>query len=228
MRPQTRQKIARALKAYWRRVKRDKSLLVKETRRRKRISASLKRWRKTRVTAPERRWGVKVAKEQKAEKRKVKIPLELSPKDRAVRHLERIGGYVEGDSTVDSATHADGSMDAEIRIAIPRGVDGDEMVLDLAEHIILPKGMWAAFGWIFSKGVMTDEEIADYERFHRMLQVHSHYRRVGFRKPGRMQATPGGIQAARDIYKVLMENKRRKPEQFYIRLHWSPDGKRPE
>ncbi len=229
MRLQTRKKIAKALRSYWRRFKQQKDYEVKEKRRRNLILKSLKESRRTHTTAAERRWGTKLAEEQKRERKKeAAIRKDISPKDRAIRYLERIAAKVDADTIVDSKTHADGSLDAELRIAIPRGENGSKMVLDLAEHIILPRGMWAAFGWIFAKGVMSDDEIEDYERYHKLLQVHSHYRHVGIHKPGRMQATPGGIQAARDIYKSLMKNKRRKPEQFYIRLHWSPDGKKPE
>lgn len=220
MRLQTRRKISKALKAYWRRIKREQPEKVERWR--KKISRSVKKTIKTHTTAAERRWGKQVVKEQKKERRHVKIPIELSPSERMVRYLERIREHAPAETDIDAAVHADGSADVELRFAVPRGMDGKQLVLDLAPYVILPKGYWVAFGWIFHKGVMTDEEIADYERFHRMLQVHTHYRRAILTKI--QSALNGAIR----IYEALEEDKRRKPVQFYIRLHWSPDGRKPE
>lgn len=210
----TREKLSRALKKVWK----SKSPEEKADHS-ARVSAGLKAYWKAHATPLEKAWGRKLVEEEKKERKKIRTE-GLSIVEKGIAYLERLQDFLVADSNVDSAVNADGSVDVEIRISVPRGEDGRSMLLDLADKVVVPHGWWIAVGWIFSPSAdMTDEERANYERFYKLLQVHTHYQQSDRKS--------ANIVGALKIYDSLEESKRRKPEQFYIRIHWSPEGIRP-
>ncbi len=207
-----------------RRLQPPKLLKMAEILRRKRISRSLKLWYRTHVTADERRYGKRLAKEQRTETKARKV-VGKSTKERILSMAEEARKASGLPSILDFTTHADGSFETEIRVDIKRGEVPSRVMAKLAEQIVFPdqdkEKMWISSGWAFQASAdMTPKEIKAYERLGKWLQVHAHYQRP--------ENFVTNILGSRRLAEILKEKGRRKQEQAFIRIFWNPTGKRPE
>ncbi len=176
---------------------------------RKAISRGLKRYHKRQREEIEVPQGFKTGKD------------EIEPMlNRALRIMMRDHG-VDGD--IRREINADMTVDWELRFAIPRGTDLDAFTTDLSNVLKPGDNAWIAVGARFASDKnMSPEKKAEYDRFRSMLQVHAHYQRMTKRK---IATNVLGIQS---IMESMRKNRRRKPEQIFVRVHWNLKGEKPQ
>lgn len=140
--------------------------------------------------------------------------------NRALRIMMRDHG-IDGD--IRREINADNSVDWELRLAIPKGVNVKEVTTDLGSVLKPELNAWMAIGARFKDDKrMTPERRAEYDRFRAWLQVHAHYQRM---TKGKIATN---IVAVQKILESMRKNKRRKPEQIFVRVHWNLSGEKPK
>lgn len=157
------------------------------------------------------------------------VPRGYTSKKREVEPmLNRAKRIISEDRGVDVSirreVNADTSIDWEMRIAIPRGVKVDDVLIDLATVLRGVPRTWIGVGVRFQSDRILDKDVerkADYERFRTALQVHAHYQRNTDRK---IQTNILGIQK---IVESMVKNKHHKPHEIFVRIHWNMKGERP-
>lgn len=193
------------------RKKKARTLLQKRhlsAKHRKSISRGLKKYWKR------QKEEIRVPKGFKTEKREIEPML-----NRALRIVMRDHG-VDGD--IRREINADMSVDWELRLAIPRGVNVKDLTTDLGSVLKPESNSWIAIGARFKDDKrMTPERRAEYDRFRAWLQVHAHYQRM---TKGKIATN---IVAVQKILDTMRKNKRRKPEQIFVRVHWNLSNEKP-
>jgi hypothetical protein len=128
---------------------------------------------------------------------------------------------IDVDSRVRVHSYVDESIDGEILVQVPRGTSTNDLVLDMEEAMgrsSMP-GFWINMGVRFT--IKRDEEI--YRRLRGMNDVNTHYQ-AGV--PANWSEIP--LIVRKVIVKGMEKKYGRKTESVYLRIHWSPDGKKPK
>lgn len=112
--------------------------------------------------------------------------------------------------------NADGTIDAEIRLKIPRGKSVFEYLVELQDAV---KPVTNTF---VSTGIMMPpfEDSKDYEKLGGRVIARAHYQRSS--------RYLLNITGANAIAERAAENRRRKPDWVFMRIHWNKEVKRPE
>ena len=225
-------------KVIKRRVKARITKRQKEKLRRKRISISLKAFHRT---------GKK--KEERARERVEKVKKKLSPlpkgfgrgdprpqiqamlTEAGMELSQRFGT----DYQVRHAVNADKTVTYELRFSIPRGMKTPhpgskldpviDLLIDIGNAVKAVPSTWVSIGFRFPADVKLlkeEEEEKKYERFQTLCQVGAHFQRFTERK------IFTNVVGAQMVFEHMMENRRRRPEQVYVLIHWSREGERPE
>jgi hypothetical protein len=136
--------------------------------------------------------------------------------DRIQRSFQELAGKIEWPSKIYRAVNADGSVDGEIRVTVPRGVSPDAMVMKIGALLRGIAGSWITAGARFT----PKDDIENYTRYMGLVDVHVHYRRIN------RKATT--FVVLRDEILDGMAAKRwNKPLEVFVRLHWNAKGTRP-
>jgi len=231
-----RAKLRKAVQKYWKTLKADK---YRYGKRRKRISKALRKWWSTHKAPKKRaRWRIRQEKKRKAIQRAaVRAAREqakelgikaLPPKARLVFMLKRTqeAFHAAGLATypIRAVTHSDGSVEAELRVVLPRDVktveDLEHFIFVWSSSFAVPRDVWVATGWVFSTKGMTEKELQEYERSLEGAMVNTHYSRG----EKWLTAAGGGIE----LMKTLNLKKRARPHEFFVRYSWNAAGERPE
>lgn len=117
--------------------------------------------------------------------------------------------------------YADGSIDGEVLAKLPRGKSASDILLDIEEAIGREglDGIWVSVGVRYT--IKEDEEV--YRRFKGYNDVNTHFQRAIATNVAEV------FVIGRHEIAAGMENKYgRKADSVYVRLHWNPDGTKPE
>jgi len=129
-------------------------------------------------------------------------------------------------------TNPDGTIDGELRMAIPRGVTASEALINLELSLPSIRQYWVSVGVIMSFREKEGDEIRQrYDRFHGLRGAFTHPQRSfdyinesGVFERGR---TGYNFVTARDIADNIDSAGHLKPTEIVLRLRWDQDGRRP-
>jgi hypothetical protein len=210
------------------------TLKAAEDKRRKRISAALKRYHAAEKAKKERR------KQQRALKKEGKAP-KLSPLPRGFKSiidkdprpgmrdsLAEAGAIMFArwgvSSDIRHAVNADKSIVYELRIAMSPSAskESQAFLTDLANSIRPVAHTWSTIGFRFKPKKITEEEREKYDRHKGTIQIQAYTQRTTSRHLVRLEAT------AEQILTNVKERKGWKPETCFVRVMWNESGERPK
>jgi hypothetical protein len=144
----------------------------------------------------------------------------------------------ELDSAVYMHTNRDESIDGELKIPSPRGMELKELINLLHQPDPHPAAfpnrnypfLWISIGVRFA---FIDEDV--YTRYRGLSQVQTNYRRYVGKPGGKRKLTLPlvflaliGVKRRPGFGPSIERRFRRKVDHVFVRLNWNPDGKQPE
>jgi len=141
------------------------------------------------------------------------------PSERIKAILEPLTEEVSG-SRVKVHRYADGSIDGEILIKLPRGVSTADAADQIQQGIAsMPRGFWISAGQRFT--IKANDEV--YRKRTGLNEVSTSYQRSN-----RANLAEILLILREKIGKGTARKYRRKAEQVFLRVRYSPTGKRPK
>jgi hypothetical protein len=126
------------------------------------------------------------------------------------------------ESTIRVHPYADGSVDGELRINVPRELKTGEASWELMDSfgaITLGQRYWVSVGANYI--IEADEQI--YRRFRGMNQVQTNYQRAV-----KSNITEEGLILRRTIIPGMAKRHKQEAHSVFIRLHWNPGNEHPK
>ncbi len=189
----------------------------REKLRRERIAASMREYRRTGKTRAERA--------RAATREMPPLPKgfgRIDPRAEIASMLEQAGEEVKGawgfDYDVRHALNSDLSLSYELRLALPSKLEVARFMTDLTNALKSVPGTWVSIGFRFRPKRVSEEERESYDRYRGALQIQAYTRRSSARRLVALEAT------AEEILENVKEKKGWKPEQVFVRVHWSKEG----
>ncbi len=189
----------------------------REKLRRERIAASMREY-----------WKTKKTKEQRAKAAVKEMPPlpkgfgRVDPRAEISSMLEQAGEEIKHfwnfDYDVRHAVNADLSISYELRIALPSKLEVERFMTDLTNALKSVPGTWVSIGFRFRPKKVSEEERETYDRYRGALQIQAYTRRSSARRLVALEAT------AEEILENVKEKKGWRPEQVFVRVHWSKEG----
>jgi len=156
----------------------------------------------------------KVAKKKKPKKRRK--PTMADRMQSALATMAKKSKFAHRDPI--TITNADGSIDSELRIPVPRGKEARAIIKKLSQvqrfRFNRDDPVWLAVGTRYSPDTIDPSARDEYNQWRGMLEVSSWYNRANY--AGERFAT--ALQAA-DQFK---KHWRRKAAEVVVRLEWNP------
>ena len=207
----------------------------KETARRVKISASLKRHHVRKKQAKAQ--AVKIVKARRVLKRSVtpvKRRLVTKPKEMVAKITTALRGAIDSVSApgrlVGVEINADNSVDGEIRFDA-RGHDATALLFEIEDGLTVPNGCWLSTGVRYAPNQLSVTEIERYTKFQGAIDVGGYYV-----KPSRAQAPRHGTGKSKiaDHYIHVRETVVAGMERYgdavevFARLYWHPTDAKPQ
>lgn len=190
----------------------------REMLRRQRISDAMKLYWKTKKTKAQR---IRASQEKMP-----KLPKgfeRVDPRGAISFMLHQAGTEMSArygyDYDVRHAVNADKSISYEMRMVLPRrGFDPQKFMTDLANALHHVPGTWISMGFRFQPKRLSEDERETYDRYRGNVQIQAYTRRSSGRRIVALEAT------AEQILANVEAKKGWRPEQVFVRVHWSPEG----
>lgn len=159
----------------------------------------------------------KILPAEKPPKRKRRAPKNW--KERITKAFEDTRDAVGVDGRIYVVTNADGSIDGELRLQVPAGIEARELIKLLSEYAEIPKGVWLAVGVAYPRDALAKTDRERYLIVANKIDVAPTYQSSQFR--GEQFATALTMcDDMREAHDCL-------PDQIIIRVVWNGDDWRP-